>query len=134
MPLLNEFLSATTGFYFKARRRDLTTSPISAVTNLGAVSTTIDHGLAAGQRVRLMRLKTPFRSSPNGVYTVTSATAREFTVFGWPATVIASGGRARRDEMGFQSFNEGQWEPVRVGVKKVGRPFARFSGRASRRT
>jgi len=104
-------------------------SPIISIDTTGVVTTSIAHGLAAEQRVQILRTIMPNDRQKGGVYTVMApVTATTFKIAA-DFTLPTHGGKARKYEI--VNPNYGACELQRVVVKKVGRVFFPYRGRAS---
>ena len=113
--------------------RDLT-QPNQRVVSIaaGVLTTGAALGAAAGDYVRLLRVRDTFGRPVTGVYRVTAVAGFAYTLQGLdPAVVVAGVGSARKDLL--QLFPISGGETGRIRVKKVGRPFESYRGRASKR-
>lgn len=114
--------------------RDLS-QPSAGVLALAASVLTLDAalpGVVAGDYIRLKRVYDQFGEPITGSYRISAAVGSAYTLPGIPANLTATGnGSARLDRIAFRSFTT--VVASRAVVKKVGRPFESYRGRASKR-
>jgi len=123
------FAALRNGWVMRGRDMNQQRSPIVSIATDGVVTTTISHGLAAGDRVQVLRTTLPNGRQAGGVYTVLEpVTSRTFKI----ATTIAlptTGGSARKALVVTPSY--GDISVDRIGTRKVGRVFFPYRGRAT---
>lgn len=113
--------------------RDLTMATQRVVSITGGVLTTgASLGAAVGDYVRLLRVRDTFGRPVTGVFRVTAVAGFAYTLAGLdPDIVVNAVGSARKDLLALFPITSG--ETGRIRVKKVGRPFEGYRGRASKR-
>lgn len=131
---LNRYISSLGNWLFRGRDLSIQPTTIFTVSSAGLVTTEAPHGLVVNDLVLIQKTLDEdglFVSGRFMVSTVGPGT-NAFTVTNWTAGVT-TGGRVRKDGVVFPSVNPGQVTVSRSVVKKVGRPFVQYRGRASRR-
>ena len=131
---LNRYISSLGNWLFRGRDLTQPNTTIFAISTAGLVTTETPHGLAVNDLVLIQKtldVNGNFVSGRFMVSTVGPGTnALTLTSWGHGAT---TGGRIRKDGVVFPPVNSGQITVSRAVVKKVGRPFVQYRGRASRR-
>lgn len=131
---VNRYISSLGNWLF--RGRDLSIQPVNifTISSAGLVTTEAPHGLVVNDLVLIQKSLDAdglFVSGRFMVATVGPGT-NAFTTTAWTAGAC-TGGRVRKDGIVFPTVNPGQTTVSRAVVKKVGRPFVQYRGRASRR-
>lgn len=133
-PLIDQFMSGLNGWSFRVRSKATPTVPIQSISPEGLVVTNGNHGLIATDRVRILRPQTTLRRSPAGVYWIYSITnPTTFTLRDWPNDATATSGQMRKEAITYAPIGLVNWNVRNSRVRKVGRPFEVFSGRAGTR-
>jgi len=125
------FMSAAQVFGFVGR--DLS-KPSQRVLSIAAGVLTLDAalpGVGIGSWIRLNRVYDTQENPVTGVYRVTAVNAAVYTLADFPAVTVATSGTAREDAVAFFDFST--ITPARAVVRKVGSPFEKYVGRASKR-
>ena len=134
---LQAFFAILTNSPFRYLRRDeeQVQSRIQAI-SVGGVVTMIEAGvnIAVGTRVQVLRTISPTTGRRFGYFaTVTALTdSRNFTIAGEDVKASAFG-KLRRASNNLTAFLNPQLDNLEAVVRKVGRPFKAYSGRASKR-
>ena len=126
---LNGFKNATFGFV----GRDLAATQTSVTGGDGtSVAVANSAGFAAGDTVRFVKVKNMLGQNIVGLFQIKAVPdATHITINGNVGGDAVAGGRLRKHNILF--FNISGGNVGRVGVKKVGRPFAGYVGRRSKR-
>lgn len=121
-----------TPYYFMGRDLSQPSARVLSIVN-NILTVTNDIGANANDYVIFKRVYTLQGESLRGSYSVETRTdATHYVLRGLPAgTNVGVSGTVRKDVMALQRF--GIVQPTRAVVKKVGRPFAAYRGRASKR-
>lgn len=136
---LSTYFSVVIGFGFGAITRDLT-RPDATVRSIsgGVITTNTATGAALNQYIRLRRVKDSLGRPVEGTFLVAAIVNNAdgsvaYTVIDPPTqTVTTPNGTARLDLLVFNTFSSAN--VGRLVVRKVGRPFAAYRGRRSKRT
>lgn len=125
---------SNTNFLIKHRSENSPTKEIVSVTAEGIVTTNGALGVAVGDEIQFLRCRDTDGRPIRGTYLVSGGIAgNAFTVAHWQNVVVARSGKARKLVYEYQQaliFGEPY---LRVGGKKVGRPFFQLRGRAPNR-
>jgi len=130
-----EFLvSASANLGWIGRNIGATTVRINSITDAGLVTTDGDAGGTPGVSwLRILRCRDTQGANVSAAYRIlTHPTATTYTIAGWEGQTVEASGLARIDTVQFFDVNG-----VKIGraiVRKVGRPFESYRGRASKRT
>lgn len=89
-------------------------------------------GIAAGSLVDLLRVRGADGLQYGGTYRVTAAAGGTITIQGWEGG-DTTGGSLREHFLTFAGFDKAKSNFKRSVIRKVGRPFDQFRGRASNR-
>lgn len=132
---LIQFLLELEQWNFRGRNLAATTVPILTIDNAGVFQLEADSAIAVNDMVRVLRTNLATGGQFGGRFRVSAKpTARTGTLADWTAGP-AAGGRIRADSIIYPVVPGGlKPEDVisRVVTRKVGRPFAGYSGRDSR--
>ncbi len=133
----NAFFARLQGSSFRARRRDKTKKQfkVSSISAAGLV-TMIDatEEIAAGSRVQILRTIDPATGRRKGYFaTITNfVDDRHFTISG-EKVIESNFGTLRAAAIVTAAFSSPDLANAEAVVRKVGRPFRAYSGRASKR-
>jgi len=112
-----------------------TSQPTAAVTSIvdNKITSSVELGVAVGDYLRLLKVVNSVTGDPiSGSFRVTAVIGKESTVVGLPAGAVAlDSGLVRKDVITI--CNIGRAEFNRAVVRKIGRPFEAYRGRASNR-
>jgi len=131
---LNEYMQALSGDGWQMLGRVLSnpTFKIVSISISGVCTLSILVPFANGAQIRLLRCKDVNGSPVAGVYNASQVAGSTFLLDGWPAGVaVQNSGAARVDAIDLYTFVD--VEVSRVVVRKVGRPFAGYRGKRSKR-
>jgi len=105
---------------------------VLSITN-GVITTDVATGAAQGNFIRLLRVRETFGNPVTGTYRVSAPPVGfAYTVAGLSNDIVVlNSGRARLDLLALFPITSGS--TGRSRVKKIGRPFESFRGRASKR-
>jgi len=130
---LQVLINNTGGWSMRARVLTATTYPLLQITSAGVFTTEVDHPFADGAMVRVLRSRDANGITVSGRFQVIAPiTARTGTLFLWPTTAT-KGGSVRSDSVDYYQINAADISVLRAVVKKVGRPFTPYRGRATQR-
>jgi len=120
------------GFLVRYRTQTAPQADILSVTAAGVVTTIQNIAVNVGDEVQFLRTRDTDGHAIRGTYIVSVAPGgNTFTVAHWPNAVVGRSGKIRKLVYGFgQVLIAGDAGFLRVGGKKVGRPFFQFRGRA----
>lgn len=105
--------------------------PVQVITGDGAFILTAPMTYNVGEKLQAMRMQDAFGRTVKGTYTVSAKTNSTVgTLANWTAGTITIG-RLRRRSIIYSPITSVSL--VKVGTRKVGRPFVQYSGRRSRR-
>lgn len=119
---------------FRAKNLALPQVAVVSIADNGTFSLGGPLTFAVGARIDISRCKTTTGVARSGSYyvgTATSATAGVFT--DWPGGTVQLKGKARVNAIVYPLVARGSAEVVKIGTRKVGRPFDLYHGRASSR-
>jgi hypothetical protein len=128
------YFASLAGFGWLAQTNSGQVNVFSVSAN-GSVTTTAPVGFAVGSIVTFKNVtisSTGLRIGYKGVVTAIGPLNTNFTVGAWPYA-SGGGGTVGVTGSGFQDFAGATKSVVRATYRKVGRPFAGYRGRASRR-
>lgn len=136
---LSQYFNVVVSLGFGAVTRDLT-KPDATVRSItgGVITTNTSTGAALNQYIRLRRVKDNLGHPVEGTFLVAAIVNNAdgsvaYTVINPPTQTVSNpNGTARLDVLVFNSFSSGS--VGRLVVRKVGRPFAAYRGRRSKRT
>lgn len=131
----NLFATALNAFQFRGRDLSQPRIPILSIDALGNVITINPHTFQVGQMVRILRSKTSDGDLIGGAFQVATIGPlnTNFKVLNWGGEAT-TGGTARQDAIVFLNIDFANIAIGRIITRRVGRPFAQFRGRRSRRT
>jgi len=131
---LTQFLDYLQGWNFRGRNLANAAVPILTISNVGAYQLEADSPAAEGDMVRVLRCTLANGNFFGGRFRIaTKLTARTGTLADWSAGA-ATKGRMRIDAIVYPGVPAGLTPDdvvSRVVTRKVGRPFAEYSGRRS---
>lgn len=130
---LNEIVSQTWGFI----GRDLSkpVAKITSISSLGVAKLEGNIGAQVNDFVRLLNVRDDTGTAVTGVFQVTATDlgGAQLTLANWPAGVVVMGsGGMRVDAAAFVNINGA--EVSRAVVRKIGAPFEKYRGRASKKS
>lgn len=132
---LTNFFGTLASWQFKGRQLTANKWPIVSISNTGAYRTSESNTLAANQMVEVMRTRDDQGVTLSGTFPVLSVTDAFTGQLGqWPGGAWTSG--SMRVPTNLYPFCNGPAVVVddgRAVVKKVGRPFLQYRGRATTR-
>jgi len=121
-------------FSWRARNKSAAVADIVSILGNGAFVLASDLTFLPGQQFRIRRAVDQYGRSINGVFRVATRTNdREGTLQGWTVSVVDNRGKVQLTAYQQVPFVPGQVYISRVGVKKVGRSFFQYRGRAGKR-
>jgi len=131
---LKAYLALLAGLQTRFLGRNLINQNVRIESITANVMTTAEPtGAGAGNYVRLLRCRDTFGRPVNGTFRCSSVVGNVHTLVGFdPNIIVLNSGRARLDML--QLFPVSGGTPGRARVKKIGRPFESFRGRASKRS
>jgi len=122
------------GAKFRARDLSQPRLPFLSINLGGLVTTAATHGLAPGAKIQFFRLRDQYNRPVKGVFTVTAApTTTTFQLQNYELGECGAGEYRRVVDPIYCSVQAAAVLPIRAVVRKVGRPFGQYRGRASRR-
>jgi len=128
------FVASTDHLGWIGRDLSVTTARILSIDNAGLV--TLDGaagGVAGVDYLRLYRVRDTQGAAVTGAYRIiTHPTATTYTIAGWEGQTVESSGLARLDRLKY--FDCNGVNISRAVVRKIGRPFASYRGKQSKRT
>jgi hypothetical protein len=131
--LMTQYLNYISNNNWQFPARDLTQPNMRVLTIANGVLT-VDavQNIVVGGYVRLHRVKDTAGKKVVGVYRVLAIVGTALTLLGMPTTTaVMNSGTCRNDLLVFPTI--GPSVPQRAVIKKVGRPFESYRGRASKR-
>lgn len=130
---LNVYLNALRYFQFRAKDLAVGSAPIFSITNGGLVTTTENYPVVVGDFVKVSRTRTTLGVYVGGTHRVTDVdSATQFTIDPWLFGATTDG-RVSLVDYVYPLIGLPLDTTPRAVMKKVGRPFAGFRGRASKR-
>lgn len=127
---VNTLINAQWGFLGRIK-----TTPSARVNSIAAGVVTLNGPVGGVANVDYLRLNRVYDNNGNpvkGTFLITDITGNAYTVQGLGATAVgAPSGSARIDALAFYIYNK--VVPNRAVVRKIGRPFEQYRGRASAR-
>lgn len=135
---VTEWLERLSALNFGVRYRvqSAPTAPILSIDATGAVVTSANIVLAAGDTIQFLRCRDINGRPIKGTYVVKTVTDQtHFAVAPWAGQLVGVSGRVRKltYQIGGALVEEQSRSIVRSGSRKVGRPFFQLRGRASAR-
>jgi len=130
---LNSYLNQLRYWQFRAKDLSLGSAPIFTITDAGVVTVTEAYMPNVNDYVKVSRTVPQLGGFYGGTFRVSAvASTTQFTLANWVAG-DTSQGRVSLIGYVYPSVGAPVDETPRVVVKKVGRPFVQYRGRASRR-
>lgn len=129
------FQTGLINLYFKGKDKTQAKIDIVSVSALQVVTTVLPHGLAVGDSVTIGRNKITaggaIQKATGLVVSVASGTVFTTESLNLQA---GTGGYTQKQVVVYVQVDPGNVEPSRVVVRKVGRPFAGYRGRAGKKS
>jgi hypothetical protein len=133
---LNRYSTQITDGQFLMRGRNLSTAPFGVVSVdvNGNVVLTAAQTITVGSEMQFVRTTDQYGRTVSGSYFVETVTdTTHFKLHAYTFGVVNGGQIRLLTAPGFLAMEIGSLVPVRVVVRKVGRPFGGYRGRASNR-
>lgn len=132
---IQRYLAQMAGFRWKCVDKSAATAGIVEISSNGNYELDVAFTLAVGSYVKLLRCRDQYgRAAKGKFYVNASPTVQTGTLANWPAGIIVQNGRMRLVSSGFGTFAQAFSSVSRVMVKKIGRSFFQYRGRASKRS
>lgn len=120
-------------WYFRGQNLAAQQAAIASISGLGAFVLKDNTTFGVGDWVDVLRTVDDNGKSISGKFKVLTAGAGTGTLQAWPEDTPTVRGRMRKVEIVYPQFAYANMQFVRAGVKKVGRSFFQWRGRASKR-
>ncbi len=130
---LNQFFTfLRTGWVMRGLDLSQQRTAIVSIVAPGTITTTVPHGLSVGQQFKILRTTQSNGRQAGGVYTVLTTATNKTLTADIDLALPAKGGSVRAYAIVYPPI--GDCEIDRVGIRKVGRNFFQYRGRAVRRS
>lgn len=132
---IGRYLGQLSGFRWKCVDKGAASSGVVEISSNGNYELDVPFTLAVGSYVKLLRCRDQYGRAVKGKFYVNASPSLQTgTLANWPAGIIVQNGRMRLVSSGFGTFDFTQMSISRVMVKKIGRSFFQYRGRASKRS